>query len=205
MEQPINQFESQKNSVQFLPIIISVVLTALVVGGGIFWWTNQKQTELNNEIVSLRTQVDQLKGTSDVTPTPTPTPVTQQNLNSIFELSKKEAGTKIYYSEKLGVGFTYLSPVANYTPKITETATKIDLDGQSIEVFTKDPKLTLAEAIKSKFLQGYNSNDVSAGISFPPTNDPDAPWWQNSDKCQQYYSETNAVQYFLMNKDVPGK
>ena len=71
---------------------------------------------------------------------------------------KKEAGTKIYYSEKLGVGFTYLSPVANYTPKITETATKIDLDGQSIEVFTKDPKLTLAEAIKSKFLQGFQEN-----------------------------------------------
>lgn len=149
------------------------------------------------------------------------TPVTQQDLNSIFELSRKEAGTKIYYSDKLGVGFTYLSPVANYTSKITESATKIYLDNQSIEVFTKDPKLTLAEAIKSKFLQGYNSSDcfiktnetneqrlssyVSAEISFPPPNDPDAPFWQNSDKCPQYYSQTNAVQYFLMNKDVPGK
>lgn len=221
MEQPINQFESSKSSVQFLPIIISVVLTALVVGGGIYWWTNQKQTELNNEIISLRTQVDQLKGVSDVTPTPTLTPVTQQNLNSIFELSKKEAGTKIYYSEKLGVGFTYLSYTPNSPINVTESASKIDVIGQTIEVFTKDPKLTLAEAIKGKFLQGYNSNDcfvktyetseqklstyVSAGISFPPTNDPDAPWWQNSDKCPQYYSETNAVQYFLMNKDVPEK
>lgn len=168
----------------------------------------------------------------ETTSMPTPTPAaTQQNLNSIFDLSKKEAGTKIYYSDRLGVGFTYVPNQVgtSFTVKVTEIGNKIYVhgtsekpeQGQSIEVFTKDPTLTLGEAIKNKFLQGYNSVDcfvktyetnetrlpnyVSAGISFPPTNDPNAPWWQNADKCPQYYSETNAVQYFLMNKDVPGK
>lgn len=71
MEQPINQFDSSpKSGTQFLTIIITVALTALVVGGGIYWWANQKQTELNNEIVSLRTQAEQLKGTSSIAPTP---------------------------------------------------------------------------------------------------------------------------------------
>lgn len=202
------------NSKGFTNIILVVVIVILLGTVGYFAFVKKSEPIAQQ---STSTQI--------INPTKTPittlTPVTQQNLNSIFELSKKEAGTKIYYSEKLGVGFTYLSPSANYTPKITESASKINLDGQTIEVFTKDPKLTLAEVIKSKFLQGYNSNDcfvktyetseqklstyVSAGISFPPTNDPDAPWWQNSDKCPQHYSETNGVQYFLMNKDVPGK
>lgn len=151
---------------------------------------------------------------------PALTTSTEPNLNQIFGLSQKEAGTKIYYSEKLGIGFTYL-PVANQELKITEIGNKISLGDQSIEVFAKDPSLTLDEAIKSQFLQGYDSKDcfvksneaseqkllnyISAVISFPPATDPNGPWWQNSDKCPQNYSETNAVQYFLMNKDVPGK
>lgn len=80
MEQPTNQFDpTPKNSSPLIPVIVAVVLTAIIVGGGIYWWTNQKQTELNNEIVSLRTQVDQLKGTSSVTPTPAPTQTNPQN------------------------------------------------------------------------------------------------------------------------------
>ena len=71
MEQPINQFDStNKNNPTLLPITIAVILTAIIVGGGTYWWADQKQTELNNEIASLRIQVDQLKQVSAPTPTP---------------------------------------------------------------------------------------------------------------------------------------
>ena len=87
MEQPINQFDTTaKNNPVLLPIIISVILTAIIVGGGIYWWANQKQSELNNEIVSLRIQVDQLKGTSSVTPTP----ATSNNQNDELVKTKFE-------------------------------------------------------------------------------------------------------------------
>ncbi len=224
MEQPINQFNSSPvNKSPLIPIVISVILTGVIIGGGIFWWANQRQHELQNQITSLNNQLQQ----TSLTPTTTgnqhtsaPSSLNQSDLNRILELSKKEYGTKIYYSDELGVGFTYLS----YTTSpinVTESGSKIDVIGQTIEVFTKDPKISLEQAIKDKFLQGYNpsdcfvkthetseqklSNYISAVISFPPTNDPNGPWWENSEKCPQYYSEINAVQYFLMNKDVPGK
>ena len=55
MEQPINQFDTTaKNNPVLLPIIISVILTAIIVGGGIYWWANQKQSELNNELVKTK-------------------------------------------------------------------------------------------------------------------------------------------------------
>jgi len=157
----------------------------------------------------------------------------QQNLNSLFGLDRKEADTEIYYSDKLGVGFTYVPSQGqagiDSTVTVTEIGDKIYVhgangepeQGQSIEVFTKDSNLTLGEAIEARFLGGYDPNDcfvknygtnetrlenyVSAGISFPPSSDPDAPWWQNADKCPQHYSESNGIQYFLMNEDVPGK
>ena len=65
MEQPINQFDSTpKNNSVILPVTVGVILTAIIVGGGTYWLMTQKQTELNNEVVSLRTQVDQLKQAS---------------------------------------------------------------------------------------------------------------------------------------------
>ncbi len=70
MEQPISQFgSSPKNNSPLIPIVVSVILTAVVVGGGIFWWMNQRQQVLNNEIVSLKSQVDQLKQVSATPPT----------------------------------------------------------------------------------------------------------------------------------------
>lgn len=156
------------------------------------------------------------------------------DLNTIFDLGKKVPDAKIYYSDKLGVGFTYVPSASGYSPvTVTEISNKIyvhaaDLDptqGQSIEVFPKDPKLTLQEAIKAKFLVGYDPKDcfvktydqapenpdpglpnyAFAGISFPLGNDANEPWWQNAGKCPANYSETNGIQYFVMNKDVPNK
>lgn len=50
MEQPTSQSDSSpRNNFPLIPIIVSVILTAIVVGGGIFLWTNQKQTEVTTE------------------------------------------------------------------------------------------------------------------------------------------------------------
>jgi len=142
---------------------------------------------------------------------------------------------KVFSSSDLGITFTYAPKDENnsYDVGVTRVVNKVYIynsnypkeQGQSIEVFTKDPKVSLEEAIKAKFLQGYDpkncfvinsviggftdskelSNYVAAQISFPPTNNPEGPWWDNNSKCPTYYSQTNAVQYFLMNKDIPDR
>ena len=156
----------------------------------------------------------------------------QQNLNNIFDLNKKVSGTKIYYSDKLGVGFTYVDPSPASIMKVTESGSKIYIydaketpsQWYSVEVITKDPKLTLEEAVNSKFLAGYTSQDCSAkkydisarGLSnyvaviiSPPTAPsplslpPTITHTSSSNiSCSRYYSTS---QQFLMNKDVPDK
>ncbi|MBU1102342.1 hypothetical protein KJ853_01645 [Patescibacteria group bacterium] len=72
MEQEINQFNSPpKKYFTFLPIIIAVILTAVIVGCGIYWWVGRKQAILNNEITFLRTQLDQYKTASTQIPNQT--------------------------------------------------------------------------------------------------------------------------------------
>ena len=165
---------------------------------------------------------------------PTSTSVKQNatakpNLNTVFGLDKKMSGTKIYYSEKLGVGFTYVphAPGTSYAVTITEISNKIYVHktdeapdtGQSIEVFAKDPKLTLEEAMKARFLTGYNPSDclpksfktslpnyAAAGIAYAQSDDLNNPT-KNSGKCPANYtdlSDFEFIQYFLMNKDVQG-
>lgn len=154
----------------------------------------------------------------------------QPSQQAVDPLAGKTAGTKLYDSDKLGVRFTYNpKPSENFDVAVTEKDNKVYVHGASdqpeqgqwIEVLTKDPSKTLEEAIANQFLQGYDpkncftraypsteqtkTNYVAAGISYPPPTDDTQPFWQNSDKCPTNYSETNAVQYFLMNKDVPGK
>jgi hypothetical protein len=66
MEQQTNQNlsnSSPQNSFPLIPVIVSIVLTAVIVGGSIYWWSIQKQTELKNEVVSLQNQIDQLNKT----------------------------------------------------------------------------------------------------------------------------------------------
>jgi hypothetical protein len=148
-------------------------------------------------------------------------PQTKPTLEEIFGLDKKEAGTKLYYSEKLGVGFTYLDYASKTPVTVAEKDNKISVDNQTIEVFEKDPAVSLEQAIKDKFLQNYKPADcfvkireiseqklatyVAASISYPPAANPEDPFWKNSEKCPQLYSETNGMQYFLMNKEAPDR
>lgn len=148
-------------------------------------------------------------------------PQTQPTLEEIFGLDKKDPGTKLYYSEKLGVGFTYLSYGPEQPVSVVEKDNKISISDQTIEVFEKDPAVSLEKAIEDRFLQNYKpvdcfvkisetseqkiGNYVSATISYPPAKNPEDPFWVNSENCPKNYSETNGMQYFLMNKDVPDR
>lgn len=61
-------------------------MTAVVVGGGIFWWMSQKQQVLNNEISSLKNQVNQLQQISNNQPTTTNNQ-TDELVKTKFELA----------------------------------------------------------------------------------------------------------------------
>lgn len=157
----------------------------------------------------------------------------QQKLDSLFDISTKAPETKLFYSEKLGVGFTYL-PQSQYDSSVETVVTeKGDMiyvhnaqyepeTGQSIQVFTKDEKLSLEEAIQNRFLKEYDKKDcfaaaytntemipsgyTTAEISFSEDLAPkDGAWWDIGDKCPVTYTTTNGIQYFVMNPDVPGK
>ncbi|MGE5426229.1 MAG: hypothetical protein ACM3PZ_04080 [Bacillota bacterium] len=144
------------------------------------------------------------------------------SLEEALSLDDKQPGTKAYYSENLGLAFTYL-PDENYNPEIRGEGNKLIVGDQEAEVFQKDPALSLQEAIEANFLVGYDPSQCfvkilskeereqkpdsyeAAVISFPHLEDANLPWWSNGDKCPTEYSETNGLQYFLMNKEVPSK
>lgn len=183
-----------------------IIFLIVIIACGIYYITNYKAGGRYNVIQNS-------EGINN-------SPLTQ-NIDNIFELNKKSKGTKIYYSDKLGIGFTYFPLIPDQSIKITESENKIIFNGQTIEVFTKNPKVTLGEAIKETVLNGYSTNNcyvrtykieglemdnyVAVEISLPVSNDTNEPFWQNSDKCPIKYSETNGIRYFLMNKDVPEK
>ena len=160
----------------------------------------------------------------------------QSDLNSIFDLKDKSPDTKIYYSNTLGIGFTYVAsnsfssngktyPV-NFV--VTEIGNKIYIhgstekpeQGQSLEVFTKDPAISFADTLRQQFLTGINpkscfietqqsseqniSGYMSADISYPMPTDPTAPFWDNSVDCGEY-AKSNGIAYFLYNENVPNK
>ncbi|MBX4204748.1 MAG: hypothetical protein KW788_00995 [Candidatus Doudnabacteria bacterium] len=119
----------------------------------------------------------------------------------------KEAGDKIY---------------VYYTANPME-------QGQWVQGFTKDPKDTLIASIQKKFLANYSvkdcypltladyyksydadapvipENQEVAVIAYPKSTDPNAPFWQNADKCPPVYSASNGASYFWMDKSHPDK
>lgn len=187
--------------------VLWIILLVLIAGGGFF----------------IGFKLYQKKTTQNSTPSVTVSTPPQQggDLSQLFDLSKKEPGTKLYFSERLGVGFTYLSHPSD-TVTVQESENKISIgtkfDTQTIEVLKTDGNDTLRAAIERNFLQGYNPQDCfvamykqwrgdheRAGISFPPTDDPNLEPWAGSQKCPPSYSETNGAQYFMKSNSVPGK
>ena len=205
------------------PLVLAFVIGAVVVALGVWAWAH-----FSGQPAASPSPTPSVTVSMSTSPTPSlsATPITTASLNEIFGLAQKIAGTKLFYSDKLGVGFTYSTQKPYQGIKAVETGNKIDISGQSVEVFSKDPGVTLAQAIQSQFLVGYSPNDcfvvsysnpqnkqglmqyVAAQISFPAPTDSsgNSPWFENAAKCPNGYSQTNAAgYYFLMNKDVPGK
>lgn len=153
----------------------------------------------------------------------------------VFGLKDKLPGTQLYYSDRLGLGFTYYlfdSQKQFFEAdkiKISEVGSHIQIfyDNKKlyeIIVFSKDPKISLADAIKETFLKNYSSKDCfpakdnddaenqPAGYDFyrisypsPPANDEYAPFWTNMNKCPADYSYGPWISFFEMNLAVPDK
>lgn len=157
-------------------------------------------------------------------------------------MDKKKPGTKLFYSDKLGVGFTY-APLKG-DPKsrilsIKEKDSKIAIIDQNsenlgdkifenadadIEVFTKDPKDTLGQAISKEFLTGVDSKKcfatksiygeqlegyIYAVISYAPTTGSDVVINNGIENCpkeaQSYAARNDGIQFFLEDPKVPSK
>jgi hypothetical protein len=139
-----------------------------------------------------------------------------------------------YYSPTLGIKFNYINN-ADGTPISVERlenivcvtvehewykndGTQDDFcpHGQSVEIFSKDPSISLSNAIENKFLVGYdkkecfvellNKEGKKAIISYPTDNrGSDDPWWVNSKNCPHGYSKANGIRYFYYDNNFPEK
>jgi len=84
-------------------VVISVILTGAVIGGGVYYYQNKKlvdaKKDLNNQITVLQTQVNNLKASSSTTTatpsTSTATPTTAATVSNIFDLSTAKTGDKV--------------------------------------------------------------------------------------------------------------
>ncbi len=236
---PKHRYELIKATLQ---VIVGALITITIVYG-IPYFSPKEVADPIEPVVS----VPEVKPTPVVENTPVPTQeapkekvYTQDELNTIFEMNKKKPGTKLFYSDKLGVGFTYSLPEdlpSNiYEISAVEKGNGVALDYYekgstksewvNLEVFTKDPKDTLEQAITKEFLSGvdakkcfaqkYTDGDSSgkqlkgynyAEIFYPVPTNGDV-WFGGITNCPekvQTYAATNGRQFFSEDSKVPSK
>ena len=169
-----------------LLIIIGALITITIVYGIEYFNPKQEPAPVAVEPITKTDLV--VKNKTTETPTPAPTNpeapkekvYSQDELNKIFEMDKKSKDTKLFYSERLGVGFTYaprkdfpessLDTVKEIGNKIylTDGSKEADTNpsgyGNSLEIFTKNTKDSLEKAINKEFLAGANPKDCFIAI-----------------------------------------
>ena len=70
MDEQTDQFSGQNKTSRIIaPLVISIIVTALIVGSGFYWWGKQKETKLNNQITNLQNEINQLRQSKTSTPT----------------------------------------------------------------------------------------------------------------------------------------
>lgn len=169
-----------------LLVIIGALITITIVYGIDYFSPKQEPTPVTIEPVAKTDPVVENKTTETPAPAPTNPEATkekvysQDELNKIFEMDKKSKDTKLFYSERLGVGFTYaprkdfpelsLDTVKEIGNKIylTDGSKEADANpsgyGNSLEVFTKNPNDPLDKAIAKEFLVGANPKDCFVSV-----------------------------------------
>lgn len=211
---------------------------------GLFLWFGIFYQKEQEEVILPKQNIGQeLRIESDIVSPETISPEVPEEIRSLFDLTNKVRGTEIYYSKRLGIAFTYnrfglsLSDY-EFDAKVAEQGNMIfvyhpeygyaDGNGQSIEVFEKDPNISLEDAIEARFLTEYSPEDcfvevledgqalsdnpedsmshvVKTVISYPQSDNAESPWWENAFKCPEGYSLSNGEAYFLMNTEAPDR
>lgn len=225
-----------------LLVIIGALITITVVYGIDYF--SPKSAPTTVDVVEPVSQTDPVVDDVDTINQETTTEkvYSQEELNQIFEMDKKSPDTKLFYSERLGVGFTFAT--LKEDPKsrilsIKEKDSKIAIIDQNsenlgdkifenadadIEVFTKDPKDTLGQAISKEFLTGVDSKKcfatkstygeqlesyIYAVISYAPTPGSDVVINNGIKNCpkeaQPYATRDDGIQFFLEDPKVPYK
>lgn len=169
-----------------------------------------------------------------------PNPNLTGNKDDSNQSSSDSSGVKTFVSDDFGAKFDYNTDQDGNGTADTAVDTAGDKifvyytaapkeQGQWVQKFTKDPNVSLADAVKSQFLQGipesdcfatdmgkfYSDNGAMAPdlppnterviIAYPFPEDETQPFFQNADKCPQGYSLTNGLSYFEMNSTHPDK
>lgn len=225
-----------------LLVIIGALITITVVYG-IEYFTPKDAPDVIEPVASIPESAP-IAEELDSEPSPTPETTkekvySKEDLNKIFEMDKKSPDTKLYYSEKLGVGFTY-APRKDFPESSLDTVREIDnkiyltdgtenpnsnpsdWGGHSLEIFNKDSKDTLEQAINKEFLVGANPKDCFVSvkkessfyrgyISYVPDktklNDDNA-YYGGAVNCPakampNYIGNEGATSFFILNeKDI---
>jgi len=199
-------------------LLVGVLIIAGIVGG-VYYLGLQKNTNTRLETKNS------LNDTNVVLP--------QAKQES--QQPKVPSGSVLFESKKLGIRLFHAKSLDDITEKqdrieikTLERGNKIyvyqDLevfrpeDGQYVEVFEKDRKISLKEAIEQQFLKGYSANDcyVEEGTGIGSDNvltatirytkgllneDPSS----SPNICPTDYAETMGIRYFFMFKNYPSK
>lgn len=138
-------------------------------------------------------------------------------LEKAFKMDQKDSDTKLYYSKKWHLGFTYLLENEQRI-KAIEEGNKISLGEQFIEIYEKEPKETIAEAIEKEFLNGYDPEYCFVKVHeseiegqqyaridypYPSSSLMDAPVWHGARRCPEKYTKTYKDRYFIIREDQP--
>ena len=170
-------------------------------------------------------------GTNPTFPSPPPhTTYTSDNLGISFSYLTGTNAVQKFFTKEIGdTVYLYWIPATNqpFSGSDAEFLQKIAPGAYSVEVFSKDPNLSLADAIKQRFLTGYSEADcfintnyrkgyprddmsfVTAAITANIPKYSNLSFSQISDyieKCPGGYTEGGrGILYFMMDPKHPNK
>ncbi len=206
-------FEPLQKSNKLLPIIITVLATAIVVGMAMYFimtkMASNRQRDLDGEISKLQQKVNQLTNTN------TELAVSDNQINC--------GGDEIFIAKDLGIAFCYPKKFWRGEMVVKQIERKIyvgGLEDQSVEVFSKEKSDNLEEAIKKTFLRDYSKDDCwvdnnkfdyygqkeDGSIKLPALTCPriaQGRWFDDDIECNcpVGYTQANGIRYFYTQKD----